>query len=328
MRKLLSTVLVLIFALGLMTGCGAAPQETAAAGPKLRVLTTIFPIYDWTLNVVGDRGDKVEVTMLVDNGVDLHSYQPSAEDIVRMSACDLLIYVGGESDAWVADVLREGANKNMRVISLLDVLGDAVKEEEIVEGMEQDQDDEDGHDHESPELDEHVWLSLKNAVVLVGAIADALGQLDGENASLYASNADAYTDKLNALDGRYREVVDGATHHTLLFGDRFPFRYLVDDYGLDYYAAFAGCSAETEASFETVVFLAGKLDELGLPAVLQIESANSSIARTVVENSKSGDRQILTLDSMQSVTAKDIAAGASYLSAMEKNLDVLKAALG
>ena len=348
MKKLLSLILILSLALGLLTGCWTASAKEADTTPKLHIVTTIFPIYDWVMNVLGEQAASAEVTMLLDNGVDLHSYQPTADDIIRIFACDLFLYTGGESDEWVADALQEATNKNMVVINLMEVLGDSVKEEEIVEGMEHDhgheedhdseeeQEHEENHDHEEDhghehvetEYDEHVWLSLKNAAVLCRAIADALGQIDGENTALYAANADAYIDKLNALDAQYQETVDAAAHHTLLFGDRFPFRYLMDDYALDYYAAFAGCSAETEASFETIIFLAGKLDELGLPAVVQIESADGSIARTIVENTQSKDQQILRMDSIQSTTAKDVADGASYLSIMEKNLDVLKAALG
>ena len=323
MKKLLSVILILVLALGALAGCGTAHAKEAA--PKLRIVTTIFPIYDWVMNILGKQAANAEVTMLLDNGVDLHSYQPTADDIIRISTCDLFLYVGGESDEWVEDALQEATNKNMRVINLMDVLGDAVKEEEVVEGMEQEE--EEGSDDEL-EYDEHVWLSLKNAAVLCRAISDALGQIDRENAALYTANADAYIAKLNTLDAQYQESIDAAAHHTILFGDRFPFRYLVDDYGLDYYAAFVGCSAETEASFETVVFLARKLDELGLPAVLQIETADGRIARTIVENTQKNDQQILTMDSMQSTTAKDVAAGASYLAIMEKNLDVLKAALG
>ena len=323
MKKLISAILILALSLATLTGCSAAHAKETA--PKLRIVTTIFPIYNWVVNILGEQTANAELTMLLDNGVDLHSYQPTADDIIRISSCDLFIYVGGESDEWVEDALQEATNKNMRVISLMEVLGDAVKEEEVVEGMEQEE--EEGSDDEL-EYDEHVWLSLKNAAVLCRAIADALGILDSENAALYTANADAYIAKLNRLDARYQESIDTAAYHTILFGDRFPFRYLADDYGLSYYAAFVGCSAETEASFETVVFLANKLDELGLPAVLQIETADGKIARTIVENTQAKDQQILTMDSIQSTTAKDVAAGASYLSIMEKNLDVLKAASG
>jgi len=345
MKKILSAALIFILTLSLFAGCGGTAYASGAdSASKLHVVTTIFPIYDWVMNVLGEQAANAEVTMLLDNGVDLHSYQPTADDIVRISTCDLFIFVGGESDEWVEDALQEATNKNMVVINLMEVLGDSVKEEEIVEGMEHDHDheheekhdheedhdheEEHDHEHEEVEYDEHVWLSLKNAAVLCRAVSDNLGQIDSDNAARYAANADAYIEKLNALDAQYRAAVDAAAYHTLLFGDRFPFRYLADDYALDYYAAFVGCSAETEASFETIIFLAGKLDKLGLPAVLQIESADGSIARTIVASTKSEDQQILTMDSMQSTTAKDVAAGASYLSIMEKNLDVLKAALG
>ena len=333
MKKTLSFVLSILLVVGLLSAnAGSALADSAPEAKRLHIVTTIFPVYDWVMNVLGDQADSAEVTMLLDTGVDLHSYQPTVEDIVKIAACDLFIYVGGESDEWVDGALAEATNKEMVVIDLLDILGDKVKEEEIVEGMEadhdHDHDHEDEHDHEEAEYDEHVWLSLKHAGTLSGAIADTLVHLDPVNADSYRANAAVYAQKLDALDAQYRAAVDAAPVKTLLFGDRFPFRYLTDDYGLDCYAAFAGCSAETEASFQTIIFLANKLDELGLPAVLQIESADGSIARTIVENTKSRNQQVLTLDSMQSVTAKDVAAGTSYLAVMEKNLNVLKAALG
>ena len=329
MKKILSVILIFLITLGLLAGCGVASGKEETAALKLRGVTTIFPIYDWVVNVLGEGAGAAEVTMLLDKGVDLHSYQPTADDLVRISNCDLFIYVGGESDEWVEDALQEAINKSMVVIDLMDVLGDSVKEEEVVEGMErEEEEEEEGDEEEGNEYDEHVWLSLRNAAVLCRAIAEALGQINRDKAELYTANVEAYLEKLAALDEKYRETVEAGAQRTILFGDRFPFRYLADDYGLDYYAAFVGCSAESEASFETIIFLANKLDELGLPAVLQIESADGSIARTVVENTRSKDQQILTMDSMQSTTAKDVAAGASYLSIMEKNLDVLKAALG
>ena len=291
----------------------------------LKIVTTIFPEYDWVREILGDKVDHAEVTMLLDNGVDLHSYQPTADDIIKISDCDLFIYVGGESDGWVEDALKEATNKDMRVINLLDVLGERVKEEEVVEGMEAEE--EESVDEDEPEYDEHVWLSLKNAETLCNAITDALEEIDPANKDAYAANAASYLEKLAALDGEYQAVVDNAVRKTVLFGDRFPFRYLVDDYGLSYYAAFAGCSAETEASFETISFLAGRVDELGLPCVLTIEGAQHKIAETIVQNSAAKNQSILTLDSMQSTTSADAANGTTYLSVMESNLVVLKQAL-
>ncbi len=293
---------------------------------KLKIVTTIFPEYDWVRQIAGDKVSDMDITMLLDNGVDLHSYQPTADDIMKISDCDLFIYVGGESDEWVNDALKEAVNKDMQVINLLDVLGEQVKIEELVEGM-QDTEHEEEEEHEEKEYDEHVWLSLKNAETLCDAIAEALGNADPDNKAVYDTNKAAYIDQLVSLDNQYREVADQASVKTLLFGDRFPFRYLVDDYGLSYYAAFAGCSAESEASFETISFLAQKIDELGLKYVMTIEKSDQKIAKTIIENTQNKDQSILTLDSMQSTTSADAANGMTYLSIMEGNLNILKEAL-
>ena len=506
MKKIITLVLALAMAVSLFTGCGKKNNaETGESDPnKLSVVTTIFPEYDWVREILGGKAESTDLTMLLDNGVDLHSYQPTADDIVKISDCDLFIYVGGESDGWAERVLKNAANRKMKVINLLEVLGESVKTEEIVEGMQEDghdhghshdeqltendiedrtlsdfagawkslhpfllngdldkfcehraEEDEDssttkdtywekykaswqcdaekisingdtitftyadgktvsaeytyagyqpklndegkirsvryqfettsadapeyvqfndhghepgeaehfhiyfgndgfdalmsaktnpffvkdalsaedildelmGHGH-GEEKDEHVWLSLKNAQALCVTIADALCAIDPDNKNTYIANAAAYRDKLAALDTDYQAAVDGAAHKTVLFGDRFPFRYLVDDYGLRYYAAFVGCSAETEASFETISFLAKKVDELGLPCVLTIEGAQHRIAETIVQNTAGKNQKVLTMDSMQSTTSKDVANGATYLSVMEKNLSVLKEALG
>ena len=321
MKRIIAITLCLMMLACFIASCGTP----SAKGDKLSIVTTIFPEYDWVKQILGDKAANADVVMLLDNGVDLHSYQPTADDIIRISMCDLFIYVGGESDEWVEDALKESTNKDMAVINLLEVLGKDVNEEEIKEGMNEEAHD---HDHEEEtEYDEHVWLSLKNAVRLCGYIAEKLGSIDAENKDAYIQNANAYIEKLNALDGKYREAVNAGNTKTLLFGDRFPFRYLTDDYGLDYYAAFVGCSAESEASFETILFLANKADELGLGAILQIDGADGKIARTVRDTTKTKDQTILTLDSMQSATTADVKNGASYISIMEKNLAVLKDAL-
>ena len=337
MKKIIALLLVLLMTAGMLAGCGKQKDDdTTDTTDKLSIVTTIFPEYDWVRQILGDKADNADVTMLLDNGVDLHSYQPTADDIVKISDCDRFIYVGGESDGWVEDALKNATNKDMKVVNLLEVLGDKVKNEEVVEGMqEEEHEHEDGEEHEEgeeheheEEADEHVWLSLKNAEVLVGTISNALQEVDPGNKDAYAANADAYVKKLSALDAEYQTAVDNAARKTVLFGDRFPFRYLVDDYGLNYYAAFVGCSAETEASFETISFLAKKVDELKLPCVLTIEGKNHKIAETIVKNTAPKSQKILTMDSMQSTTSKDVASGTTYLSVMEKNLAVLKEALG
>lgn len=321
MKKLTAVLLSLILMISALTGCGGAKNSDA----DIKVVATVFPIYDWVREIVKDDVD-IKLDMLLDNGADLHSYQPSATDIMDISDCDVFIYVGGESDKWVSDVIAQAKNKDMVVLDLLDILGDKAKEEEVKEGM-QNEEEKDKNDKDETEYDEHVWLSLKNASLFVTEIADALGKKDAQHADAFKTNAAAYTDKLTSLDKQYQSAADSAKTKTLLFGDRFPFRYLTDDYKLDYYAAFSGCSAETEASFETIVFLADKVDELGLKAIMQIESSDGSIAKTIRDNTKSKDQEILTLDSMQSVTQKQLSDGETYLNIMQNNLEVLKKAL-
>ncbi len=327
MKKLLSLILVAALSLTLLAGCGASSKRTETS-EKLSIVTTIFPEYDWVREITNGV-DNVDITMLLDKGVDLHSFQPSADDIVKVASCDMFIYVGGESDEWVEDALAEATNKDMTVINLLEVLGDLVKEEELVEGMEGEEEEEEGEEEEEegPEYDEHVWLSLKSTAVICQNIADELGKKDQANKATYDKNVSAYIKALGSLDKEYADAVSGALKSTILFGDRFPFRYMVDDYGLNYYAAFVGCSAESEASFETIKFLADKVDELSLGAILQIESADGKIAETIKETSKDKNQQILTMDSMQSVTAKDVAEGAKYIDIMRSNLEVLKKAI-
>ena len=331
MKKIITLMLVAVLAVCALSGCGTSKSGEDTKDKKIKIVTTIFPEYDWVMQILGDKADKADVTMLLDKGVDLHSYQPSTADIAKISEADVFIYVGGESDEWVEDVLKQAKNKNLKVINLMDVMGDKAKEEEVKEGMQPEEEHaeeaKDGKEAEEVEYDEHVWLSLKNAKIFTKKIADVLSEVDKDNAKTYQANYESYAKKLDNLDKKYAEAVASAKNKTLVFGDRFPFRYLVNDYGLDYYAAFVGCSAESEASFETVTFLAKKIDELGLGNVLTIEGKNHKIAKTVVDNTKNKDQKVLTMDSMQSTTAKDVKDGATYLGIMEKNLEVLKEAL-
>ncbi len=300
----------------------AKKSNKKSKASKLSIVTTIFPEYDWVRQLVGDKTENTELTLLLGNGVDLHSYQPSIQDVAKISTADIFIYVGGESDGWVTDALKNKKNKDMIVLNLMEILGDNVKEEEIVEGMQAEEDeDEDEHEHhheegeehhhhhdeeaeghhhhhdeDEVEYDEHVWLSLKNAKVICTEITNALCQKDSANATSYKKNLSDYIAQLDDLDAAYSTTVKASSKNTLIFGDRFPFRYLVDDYGLDYYAAFVGCSAETEASFETVIFLSKKVDELGLNSVLKIESGDGKIARTIIQNTKKKNAKVLTLD--------------------------------
>ena len=498
-------------------------DRSEAVGKKLSIVCTIFPEYDWVREILGSKADSADITYLLDNGVDLHSYQPTAEDIMKISTCDLFIYVGGESDEWVEDALSQAQNKDMKVINLMEVLGDKAKEEEIKEGMQEEEhehdhehskevstfedgevqdrplsdwegdwqsayplvldgsldeawehksedgsmtaeeykeyyakgyktdynaisihddhitftdkdgketesdykytgyfiqdwstgtraamyrfeavdkesgapvyiefndhiiepekaehfhirmsnesydaivdpegnwptffdaaltpdevceevighghsdedEDEDEHEHEhehehedgEPEYDEHVWLSLKNAEILCAEIESDIEALDPDNADTYRTNLESYTEKLISLDSDLKTLIDSAGETALIFGDRFPFRYFADDYGIDYYAAFVGCSAETEASFETVAFLAAKADEFNADTIYTIENSDGRIAQAVIDASSSKDKTIAVLNSVQSVSQDDIKNGTTYLSLMQQNYETLK----
>lgn len=480
-----------------------AVSASVFAANKKSIVCTTFPEYDWIMNILGEKSSAFDVTLLQNNGTDLHSYQPSVKDIAKISRADLFVYVGGESDEWVEKVLSQAANKNQIAVNMMEVLGDKIREEEIIEGMQAEEEhshaanfteadvkdrtlaewngtwqstyphflngtldrvwehkaesdpamsakdyknkyeiaynteflsikinkntveyitesgnikanykaagfvfrikddgsaqarfkfektsgnskapkfivfsdhnyepskpehfhlyygDKDfasiefedrhfptyypenmtgeeiadsligGHHHhkEEPEYDEHVWLSIKNAIDLTNILSSNIQKLDYSNAAVYKKNTENYVAQLSALDKEYEKAVASANKKIVLFGDRYPFRYLTDDYNLKYFAAFVGCSAESEASFETVVFLSKKVDELGLNAVLTIEKSDKKIAKTIISSTKSKDQQILEMDSLQSITQAEIKSGRNYLSTMEKNLDILKKAL-
>lgn len=328
MKKMIGYMLVflLLFTM-IFSGCNQRKKQVLS---KPDIVCTIFPQYDWVRQILGDKTDNFNLTLLLNNRIDLHNYQSSVEDIIKISNCDLFIYIGGESDEWVSDVLEQVSNRNMIVINLLEILGNRAKFEDFVEGMQTEEDYDEIHDHKSDhetEYDEHVWLSLKNAMIFCPIITNALSSLDSDNVEFYQSNLASYIGKLAALDTEYQTERRVMSADTLLFADRFPFRYLVDDYSINYYAAFSGCSAETEASFETIIFLAKKIDELNLSSVMVTESADQSIAKTVINNSVRKNQKILVLDSMQSTSLRDIENGTTYFSIMEKNLSVLKEAL-
>ena len=357
--------IAIVFALFMMfVACGADSEKKAPANKKISIVAAIYPQYDWLKNVLGERADSVDLKLLIKNGTDLHSYKPSAQDIASIAKADLVVYVGGESDEWIEKALEATPKEGRIALNLMKALGDRVKEEEIVEGMQAEEEhhhehgeeaeehDHEHHEHaeeaeehehehhehaeghhhhhdeeEEVENDEHIWLSLKNAVILVNAITEALAKVDAANAETYKANAAAYVAKIQEVDANFA-AVSGTEGKTVLFGDRFPFRYLVDDYGIKYYAAFVGCSAESEASFETVAFLANKMDSLALPAIFTIDGSNGKIAHAILEASKkSKETPVLVLNSMQSVTDVQIKAGADYLSMMLSNLEVLKTAL-
>ncbi len=338
--KFISLMLSIVIIITLVS-CGKNSDDTKVSevddnSDKIKIVCTVFPIYDLFKEVLGEDVENVDLQLLLDSGVDLHNYQPTAEDIVNITTADMFIYVGGESDAWVQEVLSSVNNPELKVVSLFEILDGNVKEEVVVEGMEEEAEESEEVEKSSEELsssledcdyDEHVWLSLRNAESIVNSFQDLMVEINPEKTELYTSNTTAYVDKLKNLDSKYQEVVDNGKFDTVIFGDRFPFRYLFDDYGLKYYAAFTGCSAETEASFETIVFLANKVDELGVNYVVTIEGSDNKIAETVVENTLGEAEGVLALNSMQGVNLGDIESGVTYLSIAESNLEILKKVL-
>lgn len=336
----------------IFTGCASTETtsettttETQENTEAINIVACSFHEYDWLTQVIGDEDERFNLSLLIDSGADLHSYEPTVDDIATIVSSDLFIYNGGESDAWVDDILD--AHTDLNTINVLEILGDDVQAEVLVEGMEEtehdhDHDDEateeEDHDHDDEateeedheheeELDEHVWLSLDNAMIVCDYFAEELGSLDSQNADTYKANAESYIEQLETLDNAYEEMVSESPRDTIIVTDRFPFLYLVSDYDINYYAAFSGCSAETEASFETIVFLTEKADEYDVNYLIIIDSGLESLATTVAESSSNPDLETLVLDSMQSVTQEDIDAGVTYYSIMESNLEVLRLAL-
>ena len=366
-RKIKLLVSILVFML-LISGCSSNETEMNEENSeiitdeeKFQVVTTIFAPNDWTKVILGSEIDNWDLTMLLNDGVDLHNYQPTAADIAKISSCDLFIYIGGHSDAWVEDALKVANNDEMTVIRLMDITSDHLHFEEFVQGMEahdhshaheshEDHEDHDhpadheshedhgdhdhhaehesheDHDHAS-EADEHIWLSLKNAILCSNAIYEAIISIDPGNQSIYENNVLAYIDELNTLDKDYSNMVKKSDISTVIFADRFPFRYLIEDYNLDYYAAFSGCSSDIEASFDTIIFLADRVDALELNSIFILEGSDGKIAEAVKENSNNKELKVLEINSMQSISKEAIKEGANYLSLMRDNFKQLDKAL-
>lgn len=318
MRKFLNTCLVFLFAcvflLGL-SGCGEKVTTNTLDDDKISVVATIFPQYDFA-KVIG--GDKVNVRMLLSPGVESHGFEPTLQDISDIEKSDLFIYVGGESDEWVNDVLSTVNSDFLRTISLVDTV--EVFEEEHIEGMEEESE----HDEHEEEIDEHIWTSPKNAIKIVNKICDNLCEIDSENSAYYKKNAEDYIKELEKLDSDITDVVSNARVKTLIFAERFPFRYLAEHYGLKYYAAFAGCSSNSEPSLATINFLAGKVKEENVSKVLTIEFSNGSVADTICQMTGATRAE---LHSCHNVSKEDFDNGVTYLELMKRNVNTLKEAL-
>ncbi len=325
----------ILISVGLVTGCGGTEGSGSRArgqqdDGKISVVTTIFPQYDFVRQIAGDQ---VELKMLLKPGEETHSYEPTPQDIIAIQNSDVFIYVGGENDAWVEEILESMPDSDMATLKLMDCV-DTVEEEEV-EGMQS----EPGHSHEEEEahvyegeeeahsvheIDEHVWTSPENASAIVGEIRDILIKEDPSNSGIYEENAAEYQERLAELDQEFRDVVGSAKRNLLIFGDRFPFRYFADAYGLDYYAAFPGCASDTEPSAATMAFLINKVKEEKVPAVLKMELSNENIANAIAEATGT---EVRTFYSCHNLTAEEFENGETYLSMMQKNVETLKEVL-
>lgn len=326
MKKIITITMSIILSLALFTGCSknSTKDDNRISdknnSDKKKVITTIFPQYDFTRQIVGERA---EVSMLLPPGAESHSYELTPQDIIKIQEADLFIYVGGGSDSWVDEILESMGEKAPKTLKLIDCVD--VVEEQMVEGMEEGHEHE-GHEHgeHDVEYDEHVWTSPKNAVKIVDKINHTMAEIDHKNELIYEENSKKYKNDLIDLDKSFREVIDSAKHKTIVVGDRFPFRYLVDEYKISYHAAFPGCSSNSEPSAATIAFLTDKVKSENIPAVLYIEFSNHKVADAIAEST--GTKTML-LHSCHNVSKEDIKSGVSYLDLMNQNIEVLREAL-
>lgn len=330
-RILAMTLSIIIFMLSL-TGCKRADSvgtNVEKETGKLNIITTIFPYYDFVRQIAGDS---VNVTMLVPTGMDTHSFEPTPGDMVKIQDADIFIYNGGEMESWVEQVLDAVDNDSQNRVRMMDYV--TLFEEELVEGMEaeehehehgeEDSELKEDTDHEEAEYDEHIWTSPANAKILVSQLCNVLKEAESENAKVYEENAEQYIEKLTALDNEFKGIVETAKRKTLVFGDKFPLRYFVEEYGLDYSAAFSGCSTETEPSAETVAYLINKVKEEQIPVVYYLELSNGKIADTICEAT---DAKKVKFNTCHNVTQDQFDSGITYLELMEENVEALKRGL-
>lgn len=307
MKKFLITALAVLFVIE-FSSCKVRKMDTS---DKVNIVCSIFPEYDWARNILGDDDDATTLTLLEKNGVDLHSYIPSSTDLSTVADCNLLFYTGGKSHTWITDILNNSSNTNQTVINLMEVLKDQLKK--------------DGPD--ATDYDEHLWLSVKNAKIACSYFTETLCQLLPDSADRYKSRLADYMKKLDAMDLSLQGVVQASQNKTLIICDRFPFRYLAEDYGIQYCAPFSSCAGQREPGAEAIDLLSETLVKLNSSAVVVLENSDKKIAKTVIGNAKKPNCDILTMDSMQSVTLRQSFAGVTYISQMQKNLESLQKAL-
>lgn len=320
LKKIAAFALILVLALSVLSAC--APQAAVAEKGGISIVSTIFPSYDFARQITA--GTDANVSLLLQPGEEVHSFDPTSQDIIRIQNADLFLYVGGENDTWVDGVLS-GLDKSVNTFRMMDYV--TLYEEELVEGMQPEEEEEaatEATGTEETEWDEHVWTAPVNAISIVKAMTAELIAIDPDNASTYQANSDTYVKQLEALDQSFRDVVDAASNKTIVFADRFPVRYFVEEFGLEYYAAFPGCSAETEASSATVASLIDHVKAENIPVVFYIEMSNQQMANTVAE--ATGATPML-FHTTHNVSKAEFEGGATYLSLMQNNVLALQAAL-
>ncbi|WP_039953933.1 metal ABC transporter substrate-binding protein [Brachyspira hampsonii] len=331
-------MLILIFIISVLsiscnTNKSSNDADTNKENNKIKVVTTIFPIYDFTRNIAGDN---VNLQMIIKPGIEIHSFNTTPADVIDIQNADVFIYIGGESEEWAEKVVSSMDTNGKKIIRLIDYV--KALDEEIVEGMEHDEDHdheeeanhnehenaaEESHTHEGI-YDEHIWTSPKNAELMVSAICNALSEIDSDNADIYKSNADKYNQELTVLDNEIRNAVNSSKRKNIVFGDRFPFRYLAEEYGLEYRAPFNGCSSQVDASPKTIAYLINYIKDNNIPYLYYIELSNEKIANTLIE--QTGAKK-LKLHSGQNVSKEEFDSGVTYLSIMRDNLESLKKGL-
>lgn len=319
MKKTISLILISLLLILSLTfgGCGKSKDSFDVTSEKLKVVTTIFPYYDFVRSIAGD---KAELKLLLSPGNEPHSYDPSPSDIVAVENCDIFIYNGGESDEWVESVLDSIENKNIHILRMMDYVS-LIEEEE---GEEEHSHEGEEHHKEETEYDEHIWTSLRNSIELVKAVSSQLQNCDETNSSYYEKQTDILINNLKKLDDEFTSVVSNAKRNNIVFGDRFPIIYFVNDYGIDYDCAFPGCSSETEPSISTVKRLIDYTRDESIPVVFYLEFSSGNVARLIAEDSSA---KIMRYSSCHNVTKDEFEQGVTYISLMEQNLYAIKEAL-
>lgn len=319
MKKIISILCMIVILTISLFGCSVSYEHS----DKLRIVTTLFPAYDFARNIAADNA---EVTLLLPPGVEPHSYEPTPKDMVEIQNCDIFICNGGESESWIEGILDSLDSSKFRTVRLIDSTSALLEEDESYEHDEHDEHDEHEHEHEGDEVgyDEHIWTSPAICVELCNAIEAAISSVDSGNAAQYRRNLESYTSKLKSLDLSFKEIVESGKRQEIIFGDRFPFKYFAQEYGLVYHAAFPGCSSQTEPSAATLARLINKTREDKIPAVFYIEMSNQAVANALA---KETGAKTLLFHSCHNLTKDEFYSGETYLSLMNKNLENLKTAL-